>query len=984
MKKLKWLIYVFIVICGFWKGGVSQILPWGDEFEQNDLSEWTIIDDQPNTGGPSNWYILNGVLHQSVDIYVEQDRYDVFKGTHIIAGDETWKDYYIIARVGSSDDDGIGVLFRYQNENNYYRFITLKDVWNQGPFKRLQKQVNGSFETLAELNSDIKIPGEFVCKIRVKDDSIYVYEDEQLLFAVQDNTFLDGKIGLMCYDNNGAKFDDVYVSEQDTIYGEKPEPPIPYGGKFAIRTMTWNLWWGDLCTPTQVANLIQSLGLDFVGLQECSETYANRIGQLTGLTHLAKYKDCKLLSRTPFIFVEELPVIGVHAVTEIDSHIVSIYNFHIHWDEQGDREARIMVDSLFALDPVPIQIAIGDFNDEHYSTQINILEEHMRHCLSDLGWAPSQRVTWPAFEFYRGEGAQMIDLILCNKQSKGRMVEGDIINLSPILSDHKPVWGTIIFPDNAEELGPQLSRIIPYFSDNIIELWFDQDLDSTSIVNTSNYNFIPLDGGESVSIIDASPLKDKRRIRLQTTSHQFNKHYEIEVIGVTDEFGIPISQNNKLEYSVAKNLLANPGAEETMDSWESSGGFMTVSERENQFPYLGDAFFTGQDGQPLSTGSQTIDLEPWAEQIDARTIAAEWNCYFATGYEVLGELRASRCEPYDEGEMLIDFMDANGKILLQASSKRWDTLFWHPYGEITYIPAGTRKAKINLNSYRKTANGLSNDACFENAFFSLFNLDESHSSGSNLLRNPSAETGDMDGWTTNGTIRARSNEDNKARSVSGNYIFSNSGVAPSIASQEVDLSDFRNIISQGQLALKWGGYLRDFRGDSPAEIKLEFYGENNGYISEVSTGEQKIAEWWLFDKEKFVPREARSIKFIIKAEPMAEEGVYFDFLHLIPVFYLPTHVSENFLVTQDFELKQNYPNPFNALTSFNYFIPISCKVELVIYNMMGQQIVVLVSDRQAAGSYQYKWDGGGLASGVYIYRLTVGDFVQSKKLVILK
>ncbi len=96
----------------------------------------------------------------------------------------------------------------------------------------------------------------------------------------------------------------------------------------------------------------------------------------------------------------------------------------------------------------------------------------MRYTLSDLGWAPSQRVTWPAFDFYGGEGAQTIDLMFCNKTSKGRLIDGEILNLSPILSDHKPVWGTIEFPALEEDIAPKVSDVIPYFGSDMIEIWF--------------------------------------------------------------------------------------------------------------------------------------------------------------------------------------------------------------------------------------------------------------------------------------------------------------------------------------------------------------------------------------------------------------------------------------------------------------------------------------------------------------------------------
>ena len=86
----------------------------------------------------------------------------------------------------------------------------------------------------------------------------------------------------------------------------------------------------------------------------------------------------------------------------------------------------------------------------------------------------------------------------------------------------------------------------------------------------------------------------------------------------------------------------------------------------------------------------------------------------------------------------------------------------------------------------------------------------------------------------------------------------------------------------------------------------------------------------------------------------------------------------------DFSLMQNYPNPFNPTTIISYQLPQQSHVELTIYNMTGQKITTVVSERQSAGSYQYEWDAEHVTSGVYLYRIAAGKFVETKKLVLLK
>jgi hypothetical protein len=85
-----------------------------------------------------------------------------------------------------------------------------------------------------------------------------------------------------------------------------------------------------------------------------------------------------------------------------------------------------------------------------------------------------------------------------------------------------------------------------------------------------------------------------------------------------------------------------------------------------------------------------------------------------------------------------------------------------------------------------------------------------------------------------------------------------------------------------------------------------------------------------------------------------------------------------------FSLSQNYPNPFNSSTVISYQLPVNCQVELSIYNLLGQKVVTLASEKQSAGIYKLNWDASGLASGVYLYRLEAGKFVQTRKFILLR
>ncbi len=85
-----------------------------------------------------------------------------------------------------------------------------------------------------------------------------------------------------------------------------------------------------------------------------------------------------------------------------------------------------------------------------------------------------------------------------------------------------------------------------------------------------------------------------------------------------------------------------------------------------------------------------------------------------------------------------------------------------------------------------------------------------------------------------------------------------------------------------------------------------------------------------------------------------------------------------------YELSQSYPNPFNPSTTINYALPQKGHVTLKVFNVLGQEVAQLVDEVKEAGRFQVQWQPEGLSSGLYVYRLQVGTFVESKKLLFLK
>lgn len=80
---------------------------------------------------------------------------------------------------------------------------------------------------------------------------------------------------------------------------------------------------------------------------------------------------------------------------------------------------------------------------------------------------------------------------------------------------------------------------------------------------------------------------------------------------------------------------------------------------------------------------------------------------------------------------------------------------------------------------------------------------------------------------------------------------------------------------------------------------------------------------------------------------------------------------------------QNYPNPFNPSTKIRYALPCRSHVMLAVFNILGQQVRLLQDGEQEAGYHEVKFDATGLSNGVYFYQLKAGEFVQTKKLLLV-
>ncbi len=94
--------------------------------------------------------------------------------------------------------------------------------------------------------------------------------------------------------------------------------------------------------------------------------------------------------------------------------------------------------------------------------------------------------------------------------------------------------------------------------------------------------------------------------------------------------------------------------------------------------------------------------------------------------------------------------------------------------------------------------------------------------------------------------------------------------------------------------------------------------------------------------------------------------------------------SDNLNKVKEFQLSQNYPNPFNPTTTISYSVPKTSFVTLKVYDVLGRELETLVKGERSQGNYKIIFNASRLASGMYIYRMQAGSYVETKKLILMK
>ncbi|MEN6307611.1 MAG: right-handed parallel beta-helix repeat-containing protein, partial [Anaerohalosphaeraceae bacterium] len=224
-----------------------------EDFNDGNYNGWQ-TKDQGTAGSPSVWSAATGVMVQSSNIHSTPNTGSgslPMLGTYALwqAG-TSWTDYQITLTMKSADNDAMGVMFRYQDSNNYYRFAWLRESHSQGVGRlQLIKMQNGVVTVLSDMNDEevvYAVNQWYTIKIIASGANMDVLIDDCLYLSAVDSTFASGSMALYCWGNAGTYFDDITVKQAlphvvQCLNGEGPgtvlegftitggEPDVGYG-----------------------------------------------------------------------------------------------------------------------------------------------------------------------------------------------------------------------------------------------------------------------------------------------------------------------------------------------------------------------------------------------------------------------------------------------------------------------------------------------------------------------------------------------------------------------------------------------------------------------------------------------------------------------------------------------------------------------------------------------------------------------------------
>jgi hypothetical protein len=183
----------------------------------------------------------------------------------------------------------------------------------------------------------------------------------------------------------------------------------------------------------------------------------------------------------------------------------------------------------------------------------------------------------------------------------------------------------------------------------------------------------------------------------------------------------------------------------------------------------------------------------------------------------------------------------------------------------------------------------------------------------------------------------------------------------------VELTSFTSKLLNDKVLLNWSTKTEVNNYGFDVERKVNGNWQKIGFVE--GNGNSNSPKEYSFSDNKLVGGST----FNYRLKQIDNDG-QFEYSDIIEVVNVPT----------EFALFQNYPNPFNPSTKIRYQLPAESKVVIKIYNILGSEVMELVNDKKEAGVYEVNFNADNLSSGTYIYKINADNFVQTKKMILIK
>jgi hypothetical protein len=207
--------------------------------------------------------------------------------------------------------------------------------------------------------------------------------------------------------------------------------------------------------------------------------------------------------------------------------------------------------------------------------------------------------------------------------------------------------------------------------------------------------------------------------------------------------------------------------------------------------------------------------------------------------------------------------------------------------------------------------------------------------------------------------------------------------------QDVDVTAYKSAIDNGTQSFIFDGYVQAYPQNPPdqSRIILEFLDSlKTAKIDSFDSGNySNTSEWVQISDTSHAPSGTRHIRIrlISTRNAGSNNDGYYDGLSLVAANI--TGIKEiKHNLPENLTLFQNYPNPFNPVTTIRFDLPKSGEVQLVVYDILGRKVATLLNKKMPAGRYELNWDAKNCPSGLYFYRLFVGEFQDVKKMLLVK